>query len=562
MQRFLYFFCALFLLPMVVYADALTASIDRNQMHIGESLQLTLTLKGSADSPPDFTPLKQQFEWVGQNKSSSIQIINGSMNRSTQWTIALMPRKTGMLSIPPIHAGALVSARIHLQVLPDNQTTTGQAADVFLEVTALPQDVYVQQQVLFSVRLFRAIDLAQAQLSEPDVIHASIERLGKDATYKTQRQGRDYTVTERRYAIFPQRHGTMTIPALEFSGRTSSSTGFFMQAGRVLRKSSPAITVNVRAIPSLWPASSDWLPASHLVLHEEGLSAASIHVGDALTRKIYIKATGLTAAQLPQLSGESIPDSFRQYPDQPSLTNKQTRQGMIGVREEKIALIATQSGNFTLPAIRLAWWNTSTGRIEMAEIPARVVSVLPAIGQTNVQSPLSMPSVKHPEAPLVDKPINSTPLKTNPMQWTGWPIVAAMLAVAWLLTIAMYFYAPYNGKRKHKQASRLQHESEKTWRKKVLQACRQNDAKRTSHAIMRWVQHMEPAACMNNIPQLATYLQRQDDQWLDALLQLDQYLYGEQKEKPWDGSIVYTLVKTWQPVTVDVAKNNTLPMLL
>ncbi len=558
-QRILWLCCSLLVLPCMVYADALTASIDRNQMRIGESVQLTVTLQGSADSEPDFTPLQRQFELVGKNKSSNIQIINGSMSRSTQWLITLMPKKTGQLSIPPIHAGTLVSARVRLQVLPENQSTTGMPADVFLEVSALPLDVYVQQQILCTVRLFRAINLTQAQLNEPDVLNASVERLGKDTTYKTQRQGRSYIVTERRYAIFPQQHGRITIPALQFTGRASSGSGLFMQSGRVLRKSSQPIHITVHAIPSLWSPVSEWLPASALVLHDKGLDSASIHVGDALTRSIRIEATGLTAAQLPPLATTSIPDVFRAYPDQPSLTNQQQPQGILGVREEKMALIATKSGTFTLPAIRLPWWNTQTGRIDIAEIPARTLIVLPPLNQTT--PPSTMPTTKQQsmeeQAATTN---NSLPITQSP-PWTGWRMVAIGLGIGWLLTLLLQGHRAYNSKKNNQEAAIQQQENERWLRKKALQACRQNKAKSAASALIQWGQHLAPTESINNIPQLATYLKKHDPQWSKALLQLDRSLYAEQK-KAWDGAVVYALTKDWKAAPIELVNKNDLPLLM
>jgi len=43
---------------------------------------------------------------------------------------------------------------------------------------------------------------------------AVIEKLTEDSNYGTKINGVDYSVTERKYAIFPQKSGTLTIKPL------------------------------------------------------------------------------------------------------------------------------------------------------------------------------------------------------------------------------------------------------------------------------------------------------------------------------------------------------------
>ena len=55
---------------------------------------------------------------------------------------------------------------------------------------------------LYTVRLYRRVDVAQAELSEPELADAVIEKLGEDSNYNTVVNGVSYLVTERKYAIF------------------------------------------------------------------------------------------------------------------------------------------------------------------------------------------------------------------------------------------------------------------------------------------------------------------------------------------------------------------------
>jgi len=530
-------------------------------MHIGESVQLTLELKGSADSDPDLTPLKHDFEIVGQSQSSNIQIINGTMSRSTQWLITLMPRQTGTLSIPPIHAGSLVSPRQHIVVLPEatQQTPSGTAPDVFLDVKAVPQDVYVQQQVVCTVRLFRAVDLAQAQLTEPDVKQATVERLGQDATYKTQHQGRTYVVTERRYAIFPQQHGELTIPALQFSGRAGSAVGLFMQPGRILRKDSTPITLHVHGIPAAWPTAYAWLPASQMSLTEEGINGSNVHVGDAMTRQLQLQAVGLTPAQLLPIATGDMPAAFRAYPDKPALSDSQQATGIIGTRQEKTALMASQSGTFTLPEIKLPWWNTQTGKIQYATIPARTISILPAANTAASPPPVAATTVTPPNQPAAISPAPlPAPVNTS-SSWAGWQWLAIFTSAGWLLTLLWLAYRHYDHSRVQQHASSEQAQSEKKSRKQALQACRRNDAEAAYRTLLAWGACIHPRQA-NNITQLASHLQTHNPQWSTALQTLDRHRYSPANQA-WDGSELCQLLEQHNPKQDKEEASATLPAL-
>ena len=86
--------------------------------------------------------------------------------------------------------------------------------DLFLEVEATPRNPYIQSQVFYTMRLYTKVDISQARLNEPELTDAVIERLGEDSSYNTQVNGVNYSVTERRYAIFPQKSGQLTIKPL------------------------------------------------------------------------------------------------------------------------------------------------------------------------------------------------------------------------------------------------------------------------------------------------------------------------------------------------------------
>ena len=92
-----------FVLPLKLYATEFKASVDNNQVGLGDNIRLRLVLTGAkAKSNPDVTYLQKQFTLTSQQQSSNTSIINGHMSRNTSWQFIIIPKNPGTLTIPAI----------------------------------------------------------------------------------------------------------------------------------------------------------------------------------------------------------------------------------------------------------------------------------------------------------------------------------------------------------------------------------------------------------------------------------------------------------------------------
>ena len=126
-----------------------------------------------------------------------------------------------------------------------------------------------------------------------------------------------------------------------------------------------------------------------LTLEENwSIDPASLNVGDSTTRTLTLTARGLQGSQLPPLSSVqgavNIPE-LRFYPDQESIDQSELAEGLQGRRVQSEALVARSGGTWTLPEIRVPWWNIETDRLEFATLPAKnvVVTAIQTADQTN-----------------------------------------------------------------------------------------------------------------------------------------------------------------------------------
>ena len=475
-QRFVlrgWIFVTLLFNMVLAQASEIHVSVDRNPVNLNESFQLIFSANDDPDGKPDFSVLQQQFEVLNQQRSSSSSWVNGKSQHNQQWTLTVMAKQAGELLIPPVAFGDDVSKPLKLTVT-DKPSNLANNEDLFLEVQATPDKPFVQSQVIYSLRLYRRVQIAQASLSEPELKEAVIEKLGEDSNYTTQIKGVDYWVTERKYAIFPQQSGVLTIPALTLNAEIVSAqagrNSFFGQAiTQNKRVSSKPITLNVQAVPEALKQAA-WLSAESLQLTEQWSdSQLQVKVGEPLTRTVTLVAKGSTVGQLPELSTQIAVEGIKTYPDQPQLQEAKNNDGLTAMRQEKIAFIANKAGEYQLPAIDVAWFNSKTQQLETAHLPAVTIKALPVTEAVETQV---APTVQVPQITSVE----------NQDQVHLWQTIAGLLALGWLINGVWWFKHSPKSQAVMVPAKTLVNAAEAN----LKQACQSNNPQAAKQALLAY----------------------------------------------------------------------------
>ena len=527
-----------------------TAQADRDQVRNGETLTLTVVVSGDEQGEPDFSPLVQSFDIVSQSQTNSFSFINGRMESRRSWFVTLAPKEEGVLHIPAVTVGQSQTQPIRVEVLPALAgSDQGQAPDIFLEVDIEPQTAYVQSQVAYTLRIFSATELTSGRLSELVSNDAIVERLGGDRAYQSLRDGRRYHVRELRYAIFPQSSGTLELSPIVFNGSVAvpaqqygrngfpAPFGGLLGASKKVRVESDAYTIDVIPRPSTSQAQW-WLPARDVQLTEAWSSDPPVfRVGEPVTRTITLMATGLTAAQLPPLPAPELPD-IKAYPDQPVTQNTSDGVWLIGARQDKIALVPAQAGEFILPAFEIHWWDTAQDRERIARLPERVINVLPAEGTAT-------PPVAAEVAPAVVPAQAADPLPpaaTAPASAGYWPWLAAFFGCAWLATLAVLIWqrrsghaADGRGQDNHGQTARSQAVAYRA----LKRACDSNDAHAARDALLSWAAANKGPAAAHSLGEVANRMG--DENASRAVMELDKKLYARGSDD-WAGSACWQAV--------------------
>lgn len=498
-----HFFIFLFLLASMqsVFAATITAQVDRNPVGLNETLTIVFEASGSPDDDPDFSPLEQDFEVLGKSQSSNISYINGDYKKSIKWNVSVYPKRAGVITIPSINFGKDRSPALKLTVQQASAQAT--TADFLLETEIDPKQAWVQGQIVLTLRFLSGKNLSGYGIQKPKVenIDAVIEPLDEEKQYQTQRGTKPYLVIEQRYAIFPQQVGKLRIPPIIAEARLSTGTRSMFdpfQRGETKRVRSKAIEIDVADIPKSF-TGKNWLPANEVKLVEEWPeNPPRFKAGEPVTRTVTLFADGLTSAQLPELTMPAV-NGLKQYPDQPVTQDNKQHNAIIGIRQEKVAIIPTQAGSYTLPEITIPWFNTKTGKTEIARIAKRQIQV--SAGE------LTQPAKpKTPQAAAIETPVVSNdafrPEATT--QTSGiWFWLSLFLASGWLLTSLAWWQKQRNQSsketRQHKQIINSISKADKA----LKSACAKNDANACKDALIDWGRVLFPNEKPSSLGHLA-----------------------------------------------------------
>ncbi len=586
---------ALAVMPLCAHA-AVTASLDNNQVAPGDSVQLTLERAGQTSSAPDLSPLERDFDILGSSRATTVEILNGNTSAKTQVTITLSPKRAGRLIVPSVVWDGEKSPALALAVTASagsggsgaNTGASGGSAgsagaggdssgrsggqQVFLQSEFSPAQPYVQAAVDVTLRLYTREALYNPSIDFSGPHDVVVRQIGSDETGSVMRGGKSYEVVTRHYVLFPQRSGRMSFsgPVLNaqvavgnpadaalndpFAGLFGPTpfAGNVISSVKPIRLHGAPITLDVRPRPA-GVVGSYWMPASEVTLtdawHPTSLQA---HAGDPVTVDLDLQAVGLTAAQLPDLSQLlQLPAGVKTYPDEAKLSDSARGASVVGTRTQSIALIADQAGRFTIPALRVQWWDTRANQARETIVPAHTLVVVPAAGSS--PSPLpgesSVPAATTATATAAAASASSgRPAAFEARQsreWFGgrsapWLGLCSALVLAWLATLGAWLRLRKRVARGGAAVSdRMDAPAPAaapiaagatTARAAFRLACRRNDAAGARRHLLAWVRAAWPDVPPSGLNALAKQL---DDPSAAALVrELDRACYvGE----PWDG---------------------------
>jgi hypothetical protein len=510
---------ALILILLFIHTSLMAgikAYVDRQEIHSNESFTLVVELDEFTTDTPDLSSLPKELTVLSNSKYHRSSMVNGVTETQLGWKIQLMAEQPGIYTIPSLSVNGQTTQPIQITVkAPSNSfSDDDETQSIMLKAEISKPQVYVQEQVIYTLKLFRGVQTQYASLTEPNVQDAIIEKIGDDQQYESIINGQRYWILERKYAIFPQKSGQLIIPKVIFSADViqRGSSGY----GRILGRTQPITiaTDEIKLDVKPYPAGHTglWLPTQKLTIESRWSDPNDKVVGEPSTWTITIKGVGLHENQLPELQLPAT-DGVKWYPDAAQKDRTISQEGIIGERIERIAVVPTRAGKITLPEIKFRWFNTDTEHYEEAILPSQTINVLPNQAQNQTTVVIDTPKSEPTQQPI----------ETNSI----WKWSTYGFAALWLLTLILYLNQTSKPRYRQldKETKASLPPSSKT---QLLNACREQNNRAIYSALMVWLNDI--AGKEQTLEQHLTSIS--DPTIRASLLKLEQSLFSPQ-HTPW-----------------------------
>ena len=413
------------------------------QVIVGKPFQLTYTVNQRARDLR--APEMSDFEVLAgpyTSTSSSTSFVNGKRTSTyTQtYTYTLLAQREGTFTIPPanikVSGEKYQSNGVRITVLPpDEQPATGtsqggnaqqsipsqqSASDgsitsenLFIRTIVSKTRVHEQEAILLSYKLyFAGVDVAQftnnTKIPEfTGFLKQDLEQ-GDIQTELEHYNGKNYqTAVLYRTLLYPQHSGDIQIDPATFEAVLRVQTraraqvrsifddffGTYTNVTKTLK--APGATIHVEALPKGKPAGFAGGVGQFTL--SSNISQTEMQANEAVTLKLTIQGTG--NMKLLKTPTVDWPDGFEPY--DPKVTNnfKTTAAGMSGSKTIEYLAIPRAAGEYTIPPITFAYYDTQEDAYKTLSTPEYTLHVQRGAGE-------------EAGAPVVNNYVNKEDIKT------------------------------------------------------------------------------------------------------------------------------------------------------
>jgi len=381
---FLYF-------PCLASGDvSVTLKLDRPEATLLDSITMVVSVSGTrkSDTQPTLKGL-EAFNVRTGGTSSRIEIINGKVNAGVDYTYALQPKKTGTFTIGPaevkVKGKTIKSNAETLTIVKSIQSPDVDRGPLFLSAALSPKQIFVEEQAIYTLKLFRQTRVGDISLGLPEAEHLTFKQLGKPVEYQSVYKGQSYQVLEVRYALISSREGiygirpsrmSMTV----FQSRRKSSRSLFddpffsFSSGRPVTIASEPLELNVLPLPQKGrPTGFSGLVGNYKI--KSHLEPSKIRAGESATMTVLLSGRGYVK-RIPDLKLPEL-EKIKVYADQPVLKEEIDSKGLAGSKTMKWALVPEKEGEYQIPSLSISFFDTTGKQYRVIKSPVLSLSVLP-----------------------------------------------------------------------------------------------------------------------------------------------------------------------------------------
>lgn len=406
------------LMPLALWAQAPNiAVISQSQVSVGE--QFKVSFESNADGRNFTAPRFDGFTLVGgpfNSTSSSVQIVNGSMNRTVKntYSYVLRAEREGEFTIGPasmvVDGETIQSQPFKVTVMAGNASTGsatqgaqqggGQSQqtqqntsdpqvsgqDLFLKVIPSKRAAYVGEPVVLTYKLYTRVPVSQLSVSKmPSYGGFWMKEANENGNNGQLRQssevinGIEYTTAEvQKVVLIPQKAGKLTIEpmAIECMAQiiTQRNTQrsndpfdvffndpFFSRSYTNVQKKieTPILTFEAKSLPENGkPASFGGAVGNYNF--SATMDTDEVDANEAITLTVTVSGSG--NVELVNPPAPVFPPDFEVYDPKITSSVEAGTQGMSGTKKAEYLIIPRRAGDFNIPPIEFSYFNPTKGQ--------------------------------------------------------------------------------------------------------------------------------------------------------------------------------------------------------
>ncbi|MBU2557835.1 MAG: BatD family protein [Bacteroidetes bacterium] len=373
----------------------------KSQVRMGEQFQVVFDLNAEGDNfrGPDFNDWRV-LTGPMSSTSSSIQIINGQMNKSfTQsFTYVLMPTAEGEFTIGSasitVDGKQIKSEAVTVKVTganspaqtqgnnPTNPSQSGEgitSKDLFLRAIVDKKNVVSGEQVIVTYRIYTRVPISSVTVSKlssfPGFWTKNLLSENDALTQSTEIiNGEEYITADiRKMALFPQKTGKLEIDPMELECvaqvRTQTNRRrtrdpfesffndpFFNRGISNVQKQliSEKLEINVNPLPTAGKPAT-FKGAVGQFGFQSAIDRTKLKTGEAINLQFTISGSG--NVELVELPTPTFPPDFEVYDPKTSVSVKTSAKGISGTKKFEYLLIPRASGTFNIDPITFTYYD-------------------------------------------------------------------------------------------------------------------------------------------------------------------------------------------------------------
>jgi hypothetical protein len=423
------------------------ASVDRTEVGVGEQITLTVSVSGDVKSIPEpDLPSLDEFSVYSAGRSQNFTYVNGRLSASVTFNYVLVPRKAGELTIGPasikLDGKTYQTSPIQITVAsqgeaPAAATPSGQdektvkqqlrGKDIFMETVVDKKKVYVNEQIVLTLRFYQSIRLFDnPEYTPPSLTGFWAEDLPPKRQYHKVINGTQYLVQEIKTALFPTSTGKLTVGPAELKCVVEDADRFsrdpFAMFDRdlfsLLRQGKPKILKSEPIQIEVLPTPEIDRPATFIgtvgdYSMKVGVDKSEVEVGQPVTLKAKISGSGnIKSVGKPVIA--ELPD-FRTYSSGSSENVSKQNYQVQGTKTYEDVLIPKNAGKYTIPPVEFSFFNPNAKSYKTLKSEPILLTVLPP----SQASPVEMAQLSRQEIGRAAKDIRYIKLSAGELKNGG-----------------------------------------------------------------------------------------------------------------------------------------------